>query len=310
MSIHCFRLRFIGILLLLSFRSVGQGCSDAGFCTAGALQFNQKIYDTLPANTLGMSVTAGLGEQNVFILIPQLEWKHSFNKVLDLEMKLPYYYSNGALGSFSGPGDPVATITRKWKGTQTWHFFTTAGVRISWVTAAKANQDGRPLPMPYQNGLGTTDLILGASAQYSDWLFFSGGYQQPIVQYNENGYLASAFPQESVAYRSYFDSRQLIRRGDILLRCEGRINWPHVALSGGPLFVYHLGSDLAREMNGQEYQLMGSSGATLNLAAKLSWQKRYAKWELSSGAPLIVRDARPDGLTRSFVLTLRYERYL
>ena len=55
--------------------------------------------------------------------------------------------------------------------------------------------------------------------------------------------------------------------------------------------------------------IIGSEGLTLNLTA----DARYAfndQWalEVAMGTPLIVRDVRPDGLTRSLVLNvgLRY----
>ncbi len=284
-----------------------QGCSDAGFCTAGALQ-HKPAADSLPQSSLGISLTIGSGEQGTTIITPQAEWTQQLSASWRLELKLPYYLATGNLGTHSGIGDPIATVSKSWVLKQAWKVFAIGGTRVSLTDAGASDEHGRPLPMPYQHGLGTTDLIAGVAAQYKTWLSLSAGYQQPLFQYNNNAYLAQALPLESDDYKAYFDSRKLERRGDVLLRAEGTYTRNRWSLTGGPLLIYHLGDDRITRPSGQDITLPGSQGATLNIAAKLAYGAKKSHWELAGGAPFVVRSVRPDGLTRHWVLTLRYKR--
>jgi hypothetical protein len=304
----------ISSILVFSFiagrmQAQAQGCSDAGFCTAGALQ-HSKATDSVSASSIGLSLTIGSGEQGVSIFVPQLEWKHSLGPHWNVEAKLSYYIANGNLGTHSGLGDPIVTATRAWMQKSHWRLFATAGVRVSLSDGSASDERSRPLPMPYQQGLGTTDLIGGLAAQYRHWLFLSVGYQQPVLQYNNNAYLAEALPQEEAEYKSYFDSRELERRGDVLLRAEGMYARRQWSFSGGALLIYHLGNDHITDLLGQDASVEGSKGLTLNLAAKLGYIKGKSHCEIGGGAPIVYRKARPDGLTRHWLITLRYERSL
>jgi hypothetical protein len=301
--------------LLVSFfiagrvQALAQGCSDAGFCTAGALQ-HSKTTDSLTARSIGLSLTLGNGEHGVSIFVPQAEWKRQLGRSWNVEAKLSYYIASGNLGTHSGLGDPIVTVTRSWMLKSNWRLFATTGIRASLSDGSTSDEKGRPLPMPYQQGLGTTDLIGGLAAQYRHWLFLSVGYQQPVLQYNNNAYLAEALPQEEAEYKSYFDSRKLERRGDVLIRAEGMYARRQWSFAGGPLLIYHLGNDHITDLLGQDARVEGSKGLTLNLAAKLGYIKGRSHWEIGGGAPIVYRKARPDGLTRHWLITLRYERSL
>jgi hypothetical protein len=82
------------------------------------------------------------------------------------------------------------------------------------------------------------------------------------------------------------------------------------SFAGGPLLIYHLGNDHITDLLGQDARVEGSKGLTLNLAAKLGYIKGRSHWEIGGGAPIVYRKARPDGLTRHWLITLRYERSL
>ncbi len=283
----------------------GQGCSDAGFCTAGSMH-GAASTDTASVGKTGVSLTAGSGEQGTTILIPQIEWAHTIGTNTQIEVKLPFYFASGNIGEHSGLSDPTITVTKTILLNKNWTLLGTIGTRIS-LSNANANDDmGRPLPMPYQQGLGTTDVIAGLTLQHKNWLFVSAGYQQPLIQYNHNGYLASLGTPADKEYNAYFDSRELNRRGDVLLRADVMYSYKRWSVSGGPLFIYHLGEDRITNLAGMETSLKGSDGLTLNLTAKIGYKTKRSLWELGGGTPFVVRDNRPDGLTRAFVVTLRY----
>ena len=287
---------------------LAQGCSDAGFCTAGALHPITKTGDTVQplSKTLSVSFTLGAGEQNTTIFIPQLEWIQQLSSNVRLEAKLPLYLANGNIGSHSGVGDPIVTLSNiLWK-VKSWTLRSTAGLRVSLGDANAGGADARPLPMPYQSNLGTTDIIAGLSLNWKRYLSIAAGLQQPVFQYNNNDYDAVNYASDPQGYGAYFSSRKLRRRGDILLRADGSYQLKRWHISAGPLFIVHLGEDRITNSNGQEIKVKGSDGATLNITGTVGYHLKRSAVELAAGSPVAVREVRPDGLTRSSVLTLRY----
>ncbi len=284
-----------------------QGCSDAGFCTSGAMQSAAPASDSIARrlSSIAFSFTAGSGEQGTTILIPQLELVKSIGKKGFAELKLPYYYASGNLGRHAGMGDPLLTYTHEFIHRQQWSLYASGGVRISAGNAAARTDNDLPLPMPYQSNLGTTDIILGLSVGWKKYITVAAGYQQPVIQYNQNGYLPVSLPGAEQGYTDYFASRQLKRKGDVLFRAEGHYNWRKFSLSAGPLFIYHLGKDRISNAYDMDVTPDGSEGLTLNIAGNAAWTGRRWKADISAGTPLAVRSYRPDGLTREWVVTPR-----
>jgi hypothetical protein len=69
-----------------------------------------------------------------------------------------------------------------------------------------------------------------------------------------------------------------------------------------------LGQDSYETIFGQRETISGSDGLTINgnLISAYSFNKKNSL-ELSLATPFVVRDIRPDGLTRSFVASLIYK---
>ena len=155
--------------------------------------------------------------------------------------------------------------------------------------------------MDLQPSLGTYDLVLGLSKKYNN-LFFILGYQQPLNK-NKNTFFKPLNTNE------FFTTNQFKRAPDLLLRVgynyEITNKWK---LSPSLLPIYHLANDTFEDVTNQEIQIKGSEGLTLNasLLVQYSINDKNAL-EFNLGSPLIVRDARPDGLTRSIVLNLEYK---
>jgi hypothetical protein len=252
---------------------------------------------------LGLSFTVASGERTS-ILIPQVEWTQQVAKHLQLELKLSYYIARGDFESHSGIGDPIVSLSRRWQPNGSVQLSFTAGTRISLTDASATTKEGSPLPMPYQTGLGTADGIVGLGLQYKRWLSVSAGYQQPIIHYNNNGYLASIYQGAPQEFSAHFDSRKLRRSGDVLLRADAVLARKHWNLAAGPLLIYHLANDKVTLLNGEQVGLAESNGLTANLTAKAGYMRKRMRYELSAGAPFIVRKQRPDGLTRHWTISL------
>ena len=303
------RIIYAGIFLLtVSVQFVrAQGCSDAGFCTAGAMQAADNTIDNAKVKkSWGISLTSGYGENGTLVIAPQAEGSMKIGKRGTLDAKLPLNIATGKLGSHISIGDLIAGYSNYFfSGLSKWQCQATMGARIG-LGDAGAEYKGMPLPMPYQSGLGTTDFIAGVNVAYDGHITFAVGYQQPLIQYNRNGYIPSTVYPAVANDNDYFASRWLRRKGDVLLRIEGNWRYRMWSFAGGPLLIYHLGEDNVILSNGNSLSLKGSDGLTLNLVGSLSYSFSNARMHLLAGTPLLVRDYRPDGLTRALVITLRY----
>lgn len=71
--------------------------------------------------------------------------------------------------------------------------------------------------------------------------------------------------------------------------------------------MYHLGNDTYVDELGSTRQIDGSNGLTLNVNAYADFViGNNGMLQLNFGMPLVVREARPDGLTRSLIVNLEY----
>lgn len=299
---------FLGVCILMCscLNVYAQGCSDAGFCTSGAIQSIHANKDLAFNNSIAISNSIGSAENGTTIIIPQIEIKKTISKKSYLEVKLPYNITSGNLGDHQGIGDPVINYIHQLSYSyRDWQFIYSIGTRIGLGNANAQNEYGKPLPLTYQNSLGTTDIILGLSTIWKKYITMAIGYQQPLIQYNENEYLGTKVVGSNTNDKDYFSSRKLQRRGDILLRIDGHYIYHNIGLSLGPLFINHLGKDKITLNDGSIVSIDGSEGLTLNIVGNIYYIFRHWKADLLVGTPIIVRPYRPDGLTRAWILSPR-----
>jgi hypothetical protein len=145
--------------------------------------------------------------------------------------------------------------------------------------------------MPYQTGLGTTDLVVGVSSTYDAWSV-ALGYQRVLVNNNRNAYVDDG--------TGYFTSKDYERGDDAILRVGRSIAIDNINIAPSLLAIYRVQQD---RVMGERVE--GSDGLTLNLAlaASTSIADRM-NLRLDAAAPVLVRKVRADGLTRALVVSL------
>jgi len=80
-----------------------------------------------------------------------------------------------------------------------------------------------------------------------------------------------------------------------------------IKLTPSILPIYHLTNDSYKDEFNVEKEIIGSQGMTLNGNVYLEYEINHKNiLQLNVGMPFIVRDARPDGLTRSIIANLEY----
>lgn len=307
------RILFVALNLCSLIEAYSQGCSDAGGCSLGGL----KAADDLRYKMSFMLNTQyGVGEQNVKIYTPQLEYTLKLGQRFGLQAKLPYVFASGNLGSNNGFGDPLLAGIYKFYDKRSWALSINLGFKTNVNHADRPRQGPlaqwiMSLPMPYQTSLGTTDLLGGIDAKYKDKWILAAAIQWPVINRNYNSFDTALVQPSDIERKQYFTSAQLLRRPDAMLRIDRRIKLNKTfALYAGVLPIYHLGHDRFTDAAGVSHAIHGSKGLTLNITSALvcNIAKNY-QVTLRYATPAIVRKVRPDGLTRHYVFGLELKYY-
>lgn len=298
-------------IVLMPMKGSAQGCSDAGVCTAGPLG---DISTTSDSGALGfdhrhearMTLSYALGEQGTVIMqaIPEITLRISPR--IRLQARVPYLSISGDLGNNSGVGDPVITGAYAMVNHDARKLDAIIGVKFNSGRATSTDDRLRPLPMPYQTSLGTRDLLLGIN--YKNQRFTAGlAYQHVLAQNNKNGYL-HLFWMDAAPGQAYFESAGLIRADDAVARIQYAFPFGKLVVQPGLLAIQHMRRDQRSEVDRFGPRIVdvdGSEGLTLNITADARLPlSQNLSLEASCGTPVITRDVRPDGLTRSLVLNL------
>jgi len=290
----------ITINLLLSIAYVAaQGCSDAGFCSIANLR-----QHGLTANykqKISVHLTNGIGDENVYVFTPAIQYDNQLSNRWSLQGKLTGNYASGNLGSTAALGDIYVSATYKITPQKKWKTSFALGLKLP-LNDANLKKGNIAYPMQYQSSLGTTDLIIGINMTNKRWQFATG-WQQPITTRNNNGFLPSFW--SNAAAKAFAPTNQFGRKGDVLLRASYIvIPTGSFTLTTGLLGIAHLGEDTYINGGSQSTSLKGSNGVTLN-GTVAAWYKAGKRINigLNIGAPFVVRDIRPDGLTRKFSIS-------
>ena len=296
---------------LLSARLMSQGCSDAGLCTAGSMKDNGASDEKW---RFGYNTQYGQGDQKVDIFTQQLEISRRLSEKILIQAKMPWINTSGNLGNNQGFGDLVITGNYKHRVSDELIYNINLGFRLPTGNTNAGNIDivGNPgpptsLPMPYQTGLGTFDVLTGMDIRFHSVWQFALGFQLPLIQNNTNNFnalYASKVPNAS----GYFYSANLKRQADIVARIEKKFELnKSIALFANIIPIYHVGDDEHTTYNGSKEVYQQSSGLTLNTGAGLIAELSKASvMRISFAAPMITRKERPDGLTRHFVAGLEW----
>ena len=297
-------------ILLFNNTGYGQGCSDAGICSACALNGIQNpARDTVQKanpNSIILFEFFGLGEQSTKIYTTQLQWDYVIIKdQLSSQIKLPYSFIDGKLGNVNGLNDITINLSYRASNKNRVNWMLIGGIKIP---TGKANNsiNNLPLPMIYQTSLGSYDVLAGLKMVYRKW-DLSIGYQHSFSS-TENHYLHLPIA-DSIPYNNYYQSNKMKRADDALVRINRNIKIKTTNLMAGVLFIYHLKDDDIINKSGQMVKATGSKGVTLNFnvgaAIPLS---EHSNFLFSFGAPLITRKYKTDGLARAMVISVAIER--
>jgi hypothetical protein len=299
--------------LVLSLNAFGQGCSDAGFCTMGAMKPDQPYNKKVPIKLRSMEVSFYRGTTTLtpIIYVANIDASFSVGKKNSLQVKLPYQAVQGRLGNTSGLGDISLCLTRNIFTSDRFDVNASLGGKFRTNNSDKKSDEGYPLPMYYQTSLGTYDAIGGLSLISKKWLFATG-IQVPFGE-NKNQFLWGRWPvhgEDSAYVHKYAKANQLKRGIDVMLRIERNFRFSRLNFSIGILPIYRITNDQILDLKvdpKKHTKPEGAKGLATSIISTVGYNFNVKTGiKLLVGHKIIQRDINPDGLSRELVTTFSY----
>jgi hypothetical protein len=311
---------FFIIILLSPSLLFSQGCSDAGFCTMGAMKpdqhFSKKINLKLRSMELGFY--RGTTTMTPIVYSTTADLNFSLNSKNTFQVKLPYQWVQGRLANTRGLGDISLCFTRTLVSKEGMNVNLSLGGKIKTNDSDKTIFDSKlnrelPLPMYYQTSLGTYDAIAGLSVISRKWLFATG-IQMPFNE-NKNQFVWGAWTgsNEDQAYIERYARAKDLKRGiDVMLRVERNFRFSRLNFSVGLLPIYRIKRDeialrIPPSTTFERIKPDGTTGMALSgiMTAGYSFNVRTGI-KILVGHKITQRDENPDGLTRELVTSFTY----
>lgn len=305
-----FVLSFVSLFSLQPISLFAQGCSDAGFCTMGAMRPDQPFSKKLNLRIRSVSLTQyiGLTKFDDRIISYIAEANVGISDKWQAQIKLPYTFVQGPLANTQGIGDISLSLTRMLIQKQEWQLNATLGAKLPTNDANFKNDTGLALPMYYQSSLGTYDIIAGIAFINKNFLF-AAGIQHPFNQV-DNGFkwgIWQEHPLTDIANK-YPVSQFLDRGTDAMLRAEYNLRFSKWNVNIGLLPIYRFTPDrITDPATGERIEIEQSKGVALSglIGGTYNFSVR-SSIKLLLGKQLKDRYKNPDGLSREWVNTITY----
>ncbi len=298
------------IMLSCSGTLLAQGCSDAGFCTMGAMRpgqtYNKRINFKL--RTLELSQYRGSTPQGPLIYATTLDLNFGISQKTSLQFKLPYQWIKGDMGNTSGFSDISFGLTTTLVNNEKFKINCTIGGKIPTNQSDLRDSNERMLPMYYQTSLGSYDFVVGASLISRKWLLATG--LQFALSENKNAFNYDDW--EDFPDQEHLQLHALaydLKRGiDFMVRVERNFNFANFNVHVGLLPIYRIKSDqLLNSETGEHINQEGTKGVALTGIAGVTYHFNVDhSMKFIIGRKFRQREVNPDGLTRHQIMSLSY----
>ena len=296
-----------------------QGCSDAGFCTMGAMKPDQSYGKKIHVKLRSLEVSYYRGESTLspIITVANIDASISITENLGVQIKVPYQWVSGSFDNTSGLGDLSFSITQRVVNKEHFNISASLGFKIPTNDGnMKSSGDKNPLskglslPMYYQTSLGSYDVIAGGSIISSKWLL-AAGIQVPLSANNNSfswgEWKPPVYPSNDYVLE-YAIARKLKRGTDVMIRIERNFRFSNFSFNVGLLPIYRITKDRIQKKNATEYvDVDDTTGLALTFLTSFTYHFNTSNSvKLAFGKKLTDRDKNPDGLTRKQVFILAY----
>ena len=261
---------------LISLPTTASGqCSDAGVCVIGENHGPS-------GHSLGLSYSYGSSGKDSTLTFHtiRLEGTYHVLKNADIYLGIPFSSQSGPAGSTSGIGD----LTILWNQT----ILSGEGtLRVQGgVKLATGEVNANNLPQAYQSGLGTNDVLLGAS-------------------YEINNIILAAAYQIATGRSANRPTR--LKRGDDLMMRAGYTHREETFILGGELLAIKRiqeSSVLQAAQPETFVNVPNSNQLQVNLIGRFTYNlDKHYLLQTEGALALLKRDTNIDGLKRAFTLS-------
>ncbi|TAD97753.1 MAG: hypothetical protein EAZ97_11935 [Bacteroidetes bacterium] len=304
---------FFTILCFIVLKTAfSQGCSDAGFCTMGAMKPNQAFHKKLNIRLRSVEISQYLGTVKFgdYIWSTTLDLTFGISDKTNLQIKLPYTAVQGVLANTQGLGDISLSLSRNLFSSEKFQINATIGAKIPTNKADKSTSDGLPLPMYYQTSLGSYDIVAGISLISKKWLF-AAGYQQALNQ-AENNFTWGAWKNGEINPISqlYPVNLKAFRGIDVMTRVERNFRFAKFFFNIGALYIHRLTNDTFISPQSKErIEKTDTHGASFTLLTSFGYSFSVkSAIKLSAGKQLFNYKTNIDGLSREEVIIFGFEQ--
>jgi len=253
-------------------------CSDAGVCSVGHTMGdnNDNILDL----NVGYKFGSSSKEDDVKYHSFQLGAIYNIFEKTSLQLSIPYNVQSGPLGDVNGIGDLLVSVTHNFISDNNSSLDASIGAKF-----ATGEDNAENLPMAYQAGLGSNDILFALNYTYKN-IGFGVGYQ--IAGGRNNNVI------------------KLERGDDLLFRAAYNLLLDKFTITPQLLFIKRLAKssilDTSSMTSSESFiEVDNSDQAQLNLLTVVQYQidKNYSLF-VDFAVPFIKREVNVDGLTRSF----------
>lgn len=271
-------------ILVLSYNVYSQ-CSDAGVCVIGK---NHNKEMKTGANTVSLSYVFGTSGKeadvngalnNLTFGTLRLDADMEITKSLRVNTSIPYTFVSGPLGENNGVGDASIVFSKGFKIEKVHQLTFFLGGKFA--TGNVNSSDS--LPQRYMPGLGTNDLLAGATYTYTNY-YFGVAYQKPFGR-----------------SRNY--DTKLKRGDDLLVRAGFFEQFNKVGIKAEILTILRVQPSSVRNPVGTEESFItidGSNEAQVNLLGTVSFMaSRDIMLSGQVAIPFLKRNYNYDGLKRT-----------
>jgi hypothetical protein len=256
-------------------------CSDAGVCSIGGHSVemgNNNLFNVSASYKFGASGEEDDVQYHSF----QIGALYNVLALTSIQLSLPYNIQSGPLGDVSGIGDLIVSFNQNLLRNDYSSLDASVGVKLA---TGDDNKDN--LPMAYQSGLGSNDVIFALNYSY-DQLGVGVGYQL-AGERNENPI-------------------KLKRGDDLLVRASYNILLDKFTVTPQLLFVKRLAKSnrfTTNDIPEKFFDIEKSDQTQVNLLTQIQYKINNNYFLFADIAiPFIKREVNVDGLTRSFSASL------
>ncbi len=273
----------LGLLIIFTF--IGYSvvtkaqCSDAGACSVGGHSIDQENNSLINISASYKFGSSGK-EDDVKYHSFQVGAVYNVLEKTSLQLSIPYNIQSGPLGDVNGIGDMLISVTQNLFSDESSTLTASLGAKI-----ATGNDNKNQLPMAYQSGLGSNDLILAVNYSYNN-IGLGAGYQ---LSNGRNKNLLK------------------LRRGnDLLVRASYNLVLGEFTIAPQILFIKRLDKSnmvnlLAMGPTESFIDVENSDQTQINFLLQVQHQVNSNFSVFADFAiPFLKRDVNVDGLTRSF----------